>query len=209
MPSRKYGRGSEKYAMHVKGMELPGYDPRGQFGMGLNYATANRGGDHCSGYTTFEELFGPIDPFSAEGKGELVSKIQNETCVRNSAVLCTFGEWITESYLKELLKTSTGFDFTKEKLDRMGERIFNLERAFNIWEGFTRADDTLPERLLKEPLKKGKSKGHVVDLEAMLNDYYEFRGWDLKTGIPTGKKLEELGLAEVVKELKRNRKLPA
>lgn len=207
--ARVIKKGSEKYAMQVKGLELPGYDPRGQFGMGLNYATANRGGCHCTGYTTFDEVTGPIDPFSAKGKGEFIFKVQNDTALRNSAVLCTFGEWITKAYLKDLLRTATGFDFTKDVLDKIGERIFNLERAFNVREGFTRADDTLPERLLKEPLREGKSKGHVVDLEPMLEEYYEARGWDAKTGIPTRKKLEELGLDDVARELKRLGKLPA
>ncbi|MFH1821384.1 MAG: aldehyde ferredoxin oxidoreductase C-terminal domain-containing protein, partial [Methanobacteriota archaeon] len=207
--AKKIKKGSEKYAMHVKGLELPGYDPRGQFGMGLNYATANRGGCHCTGYTTFDEVTGPIDPFSAKGKGELIHRIQNEAALRNSVVLCTFGEWITKSYLRELLRTATGLSFTKDELDEMGERIFNLERAFNVREGFTGKDDTLPKRLLKEPLKEGKSKAHVVELGTMLRDYYGVRGWDLKTGIPSRKKLEGLGLSDVAKELKRLRKLPS
>jgi len=204
-----FKNGSERYAMHVKGLELPGYDPRGQFGMGLNYATANRGGCHCSGYTTFVEVTGPVNPYTAEGKGELIFKIQNDAALRNSAVLCTFGEWITRAHLPELLKTETGLDYTKEDLSKMGERIFNLERAFNVREGFSRADDTLPARLLEEPLKEGKSKDHVVKLEAMLEDYYRVRGWDQRTGVPTKSKLEELGLGDVADELDGVGKLPA
>ena len=204
--SKKIGKGAEKYAMHVKGLELPAYDPRGQFGMGLNYATANKGGDHCSGYTTYEEVIGPINRFSARGKGNLVYRIQNETCVKNSAILCTFGEWGTHKYLSALIKTTTGLDFTKHSVEKIGGRIFNLERAFNIREGFTAEDDTLPERLLTKPLRAGQSKGYVVDLKPMLKDYYKLRGWD-KKGIPTRKKLEKLGLNDVADELVGIRKL--
>ncbi len=204
-----FKNGSEKYAIHVKGLELSGYDPRGQFGMGLNYATANRGGCHGSGYTTFVEVTGPVNPYKAEGKGDLIFKIQNDTALRNSAVLCTFGEWITRAHLPELLKTETGLSFTVEELSRMGERIFNLERAFNIREGFSRAEDTLPARLLEEPLKEGKSQGHVVELDVMLEDYYRARGWDRKTGVPTRSKLEELGLGDVADELASIGKLSA
>ena len=87
--------------------------------MGLNYAAANRGGCHCSGYTTFDEVTGLIDPFSAKGKGEFIFRIQNDAALKNSAVLCTFGKWITKSYFRELLRTGTGLDFTKEDLDKM------------------------------------------------------------------------------------------
>ncbi|MBS7648740.1 aldehyde ferredoxin oxidoreductase family protein, partial [Candidatus Bathyarchaeota archaeon] len=129
--SKVFGKGSESYAMHVKGLELPAYDPRGQFGMGLNYATANRGGDHCSGYTTFDEIFDQ-KRFETKGKGELVVKRQNETCARNSMIYCTFGDWGLEDFINDLLTAATGISFNKEKLDRIGERVFNLERAFNV-----------------------------------------------------------------------------
>jgi len=201
------GKGSEKYAIHVKGLELPAYDPRGQFGMGLNYATANRGGCHCSGYTTYDEVVGPLNRFETKGKGKLVFKRQNEACVRNSIILCTFGEWGVGDFLEELLTAATGISFTKEKLDKIGERIFNLERAFNVREGFSRKDDTLPIRLLTEPLKEGPAKGHSVKLEPMLDEYYKARGWDVKTGIPTKEKLEELGLKDVAEELEKLGKL--
>ena len=201
------GKGSEKYAMHVKGLELPAYDPRGQFGMGLNYATANRGGCHNSGYTTYDEVVGPLNRFETRNKGELVFKRQNETCARNSIILCTFGEWGVGDFINELLTAATGISFTKEKLDEIGERIFNLERAFNIREGFSRKDDNLPLRLLTEPLKEGPAKGYVVSLEPMLNEYYKVRGWDVKTGVPTKEKLEELGLKDVAEELERLNKL--
>ena len=201
--AEKIGKGAEEFAMHVKGLELPAYDPRGQFGMGLNYATANRGGCHTTGYTTYDEVTGPLDRFSTTGKAELVIRRQNETCARNSAILCKFGGWGTEPVVDELLTSATGIEFTADEYLRIGERIYNLERAFNIREGFTREDDNLPGRLLKEPLLKGPAKGHVVDLEPMLNEYYQLRGWDTDTGIPKRRKLEELGLNDVAKKLRQ------
>ncbi len=186
----------------------------------LTYATANRGGDHETGYTTYEEVIGssqegywwtrkPIiqDRFSTKDKGELVFVKQNETCVMNSAILCSFGMWGSGFVLDKLLTAVTGFDFNFPALVKAGERIFNLERAFNIREGFTRKDDRLPERLLVEPLKEGPSKGYVVNLEPMLEDYYKIRGWNEETGAPTEAKLEELNLKDVVDELKKFGKL--
>jgi len=218
--AEKIGKDTEKIAMNVKGLELPAYDPRGQFGMGLNYATANKGGDHETAFTTYEEVVGssqegywwtrkPIiqDRFSTEDKGELVFVKQNETCVMNSAIFCSFGMWGGGHVLDKLLTAATGFDFNFPVLVKAGERIFNLERAFNIREGFTRKDDRLPERLLVEPLKEGPSKGYLVNLEPMLEDYYKIRGWNKETGVPTEAKLEELNLKDVADELKKFGKL--
>jgi aldehyde:ferredoxin oxidoreductase len=217
--SEMIGGGSEKYAMHVKGLELPGYDPRGQFGMGLNFATANRGACHEVGYTTIEEVCNkpnegfwwdrkPIFPsrFSTEKQGELVFVKQNEYCVQNSAIACSFGMWGLGSVLDKLLTAATGLDFNFSSLFKTGERIFNLGRAFNIREGLARRDDKLPERFLTTPLEAGPSKGHVVELEPMLKDYYRIRDWNEETGVPTEKKLNELGLEDVAEELRKSGK---
>ncbi len=199
--AERIGRGAEEYAMHVKGLELPAYDPRGQYGMGLNYATANRGGCHTTGYTTYDEVTGPLDRFTTTGKAELVIRRQNETCARNSAILCKFGGWGTEPVMDELLTSATGIEFTADSIFLAGERVYNLERAFNIREGFARENDNLPRRLLDEPLPRGPARGHVVKLKPMLDEYYQLRGWDDTTGIPDRRKLEELGLSDVAREL--------
>ncbi len=111
--------------------------------------------------------------------------------------------------LVEMLNAVTGMEYKPGDAFKIGERIVNVERAFNVREGFSRKDDTLPRRFLEEPLSEGPSKGHVCDLEPMLDAYYKFRGWDVKTGLPTRTKLEELGLSEIAAELEKMGKLPS
>jgi aldehyde:ferredoxin oxidoreductase len=204
--SEKIGKSAERYAMQVKGLELPAYDPRGQKGMGLNYATANRGGCHETGYTTYDEVYGPkpVDRFSEEGKPKLVKRLQDDTCYCNSAIICLFGpidvRWQGEPMIDKLLTAATGYTFNYQTLKTIGERIYNIERAFNIREGFDNRTDTLPERLLTEELHEGPSLGHIVKLEPMLREYYETRGWN-SNGVPTREKLRELGLGYVADEI--------
>ena len=206
----KIGKGSEKYAMHVKGLELPGYDVRGAKAHGLNYATAYTGADHNRGYA-FQEIFGipipyEVDRFAAQGKGKLTKwnqDVRSVTC--DAATMCAFlldmaVPAIATQNTADLMEAVTGLKYTAEEVEAVGERINNLARAFNVREGFTREDDTLPERLMTEPLKEGGSKGQFIskdDLKLMLDEYYTARGWDVKTGAPTREKLEELGLGYV------------
>jgi aldehyde:ferredoxin oxidoreductase len=208
--AEKIGKGSEKYAMHVKGLELPGYDVRGAKAHGLNYATAYTGADHNRGYA-FQEIFGipipyEVDRFAAQGKGKLTKwnqDVRSVTC--DAATMCAFlldmaVPAIATQNTADLMEAVTGLKYTAEEVEAVGERINNLARAFNVREGFTREDDTLPERLMTEPLKKGGSKGQFIskdDLKLMLDEYYTARGWDVKTGAPTREKLEELGLGYV------------
>lgn len=205
------GKTAERYAMQVKGLELPAYDPRGQKGMGLNYATANRGGCHETGYTTYDEIYGPspVDRFSVSGKANIVKRLQDDTCYGNSAIICLFGpidvRWQGEPVIDRLLIAATGYEFNLETLKRVGERIYNIERAFNVREGFDRRRDILPERLLTEELPGGPSKGHVVELEPMLKEYYEIRGWDVN-GVPTQHGLHDLDLDFVANELRTPKK---
>jgi len=208
--AEKIGKGSEKYAMHVKGLELPAYDPRGSKAQGVNYATAYCGADHNRGYA-IQEIFGHSIPFSVnrfdiKRKGELTAFNQDmRTAIGDCTTFCifVFDMALAESAFQiigNLLSALTGFEYTQDDFMKVGERINNIARAFNVREGFTRAQDTLPNRLLTEPLKAGASKGHALsknDLDEMLDEYYTKRGWDLNTGNPKREKLVELGLEYV------------
>ena len=199
--AEKIGKGSDRYAMQVKGMELPGYDPRGAMALALNYATSNVGGNHCIGYSPMEivGLPEPVDPFTTEKKGLLAKSNQETVAIGETGIVCLFplffGMIPLELYGR-MLSTVTGVkEFSDEGfLLKLGERIWNLERMFNVREGFGRKDDILPARFLKESLTEGNRAHHTVDLEVMLDDYYRVRGWDVETGIPTEEKLKELSI---------------
>ncbi len=189
--------GCPELSMSVKGLELPAYDPRGAKGIGLNYATANRGGCHVTGYTISPEILGcpeKIDPLSYEGKAMWVKAFQDLTCVVNSAVNCLFTTFAlgAEDYAV-LLSAVTGRELNSEEVMKIGERIYNLERLIMNMYGFDGKDDVLPERLLKEPLPEGPAKGEVVDLERLKEEYYNLRGWI--NGKPTEEKLKELEIS--------------
>ncbi len=198
-------------AMVVRGQELPAYDPRGVQGHGLGYATSNRGGCHLRAYMISPEVLGvprPVDRFDTKGKPEMVKHFQDVFAVVDSLVLCkftTFALWV-EDYTS-LLAGATGWDMTEEELCRIGERIYNAERVFNVLSfGDGRQYDTLPRRLLEEPMPEGPSKGHVVRLSEMIDEYYRLRGW--KDGRPTRAKLEELGLKWLADKLEEEGLLP-
>jgi len=185
-----------EYAMQVKGLELPAYDPRGSMGQALNFATSNRGACHLTGYLIGMELLGVpklVDRFSL-AKSDLLVLKQNQSAVEDSLVVCKFvGFALGLEYQVRFLNIVTGKDYTIDKLIEIGERIYTLERLFNIREGFSRKDDTLPIRFLKEPLQEGPSKGYEVPLEKLLEDYYRIRRWD-ENGIPTDEILQKLNL---------------
>ncbi len=191
----KYG--CPELSMSVKKQEMPAYDGRGVQGMGLEYATSNRGGCHVRGYLTSPEILGipeKLDPLVTEGKAGWLKTFQDLTAVVDSAGICLFTTFaIGLPEISSMLRTATGINATDEEILKAGERIWNLERMFNIKAGFTAADDTLPPRLLKEPLQSGPAKGKVVELEKMLPEYYEVRGWGVD-GVPTAEKLEELSI---------------
>jgi aldehyde:ferredoxin oxidoreductase len=212
--AEKIEQNSDQYAMHVKGLELPGYDVRGAKAHGLNYATSFTGADHNRGYA-IQELFGhtipfPADRFDYERKGELTKwnqDIRSATC--DCATMCAFvlDTALAPNALQNtasLMTAVTNIDFEPESILKVGERINNLARAFNIRAGFGRADDTLPNRLMTESIKAGPSKGHTIhqeDFDTMLDEYYNARGWDLKEGVPTKKKLKALNLEYVIEYL--------
>lgn len=189
--------GHPELSMSVKKQEMPAYDGRGVQGMALEYATSNRGGCHVRGYLTSPEILGvpvKLDPLVTTDKASWLKIFQDLTAVVDSVGIClftTFGIGLPE--ISEMLRGATGMSCSDEEVLKAGERIWNLEKLFNLKAGFTKKDDTLPERLLKEPLPNGPGKGKVAELETMLKEYYELRGWDEK-GVPTGEKLEELAL---------------
>lgn len=189
--------GAPELAMQVKGVELPAYDPRGMKAQGLGYATSNRGGCHLRGNMLGPEILGSpkmIDRFSSRGKAGLLIVLQHTAAVLDSLSVCKFSHFaLGDEFYARLLSAATGHEFRAQDLQRIGEKIWNLERLFNLREGFTRADDTLPPRLLSEAPAEGPSRGQTVDLGPMLDEYYRFRGWDL-AGRPTPDKLKDLGL---------------
>ena len=207
--AQKLDKGSERFAMNVKGLELPAYDSRAVQITGLAYAVANRGGDHVTAYIqgpTFLDI-----PFlcipDSQIKDSLVADpeevhilvdLENVMTALDTLGACKFmGFCVASDEWVELVAHCLGRDFTYDDLMRVGERAYNLARVFNVREGVTRADDTLPPRLLEEPLTEGPAAGKVNEnLPAMLDKYYELRGWDKATGKPTPEKLKELGLEE-------------
>lgn len=194
--AEKYGY--PEYSMTAKKQEMPAYDPRGQQGIGLNYATSNRGGCHVRGYMTSPEVLGipeKVDPDATEGKAALLKAFQDLTGLVDSAGVCLFVTFaIGLPEIAAQLRTATGLDISDDEYYQVGDRIWNLERLFNLRAGFSKQDDTLPPRLLNEPMKDGPHKGRVVELDVMLPEYYSLRGWD-EEGVPTPEKLQELGLA--------------
>ncbi len=188
---------SGQLAMHAKKLELPAYDPRGYTGMALSLATNNRGGCHQKAYLiATESINAPfeIDRFSESGKAGIVKLYQDTTAVIDSMGVCLFTNFaLNPDHYAKMLSALTDLDINIGKTLEIGERIWNIEKLFNIREGFSRKDDDLPQRLKSEPLKKGHSKNHVVDLENLLDEYYKLRGWD-KEGVPTKETLGKLGL---------------
>jgi len=193
-----YGR--PELSMTVKRMEMPAYDPRGMKGQGLAYATSNRGGCHLRANMLGPEILGVpkmIDRFATLGKAGLLINIQNLNAVLDSLSVCKFTAFaMKEDYYARLLSAAWGEAIEPQELLLLGERIWNAERLFNLAAGFDRSDDTLPARLLHEPVPAGPSAGQVVDLPPMLDEYYISRGWD-EGGRPSPAKLGRLGLGDL------------
>ncbi len=191
----KYGH--PELSMTVKGQEFPAYDPRGVQGMGLTYATSNRGACHLRGYTIASEVLGipeKTDPLVTDGKPALVKAFQDATAAVDSAGICVFttNAWTMDDIAPQIAAACEG-EWTAENLLETGERIWNMERQFNLDAGITAKDDTLPQRLLKDAAKTGPAKGKVNELGKMLPEYYQLRGWT-SDGVPTADTLARLGL---------------
>ena len=189
--------GHPELSMSVKGLEIPAYDPRGLKGMALSYATCNRGGCHLRGYMVGTEAIATpfeIDRFADQGKPGLVKLFQDNAAIIDSLGACIFTQFaINPDHYALLWSAVTGIPTTGKEILKKGERIWTLERLYNLREGFTIDDDTLPNRILNEPFKFGHSKGITIDLKEMLDEYFQLRKWNEK-GEVSKEKLEELGL---------------
>lgn len=214
------GRGSENYALHVKGLELFQADPRGLKAYALGYAVASRGGDHLRSEPSFEfsedaeageRIYGHRDAafrLKYKGKGRVVKHYEEWSALSDCLEVCKNTvvnmEIVDYDLAARLMRTAAGWDVSGDEIQMICERVVNLEKAFNTREGLTREDDSLPHRFTHEPLppESGPSAGSVVELEPMLDEYYQVRGWDIDTGRPTAKKLQQLGLIKEAQELK-------
>lgn len=205
--SEKIGKGSEYYADHVKGLEMPAWEPRAFWGHALSVCLSDRGACHTHSPVLDLDITGKLDRFSIEGKPEALKQGEEFTAAKDTLIHCLFVSQFTllsPSFCASLLSSATGIDFDEKKFLLVGERIINLTRLFNVREGVTRKDDYLPKRLMEQAHTIGPTSGKVLTkdlLDKMLDRYYELRGWDTKTGVPTRTKLETLGLAEFVSEL--------
>ena len=211
--AERIGRGTEKFVMTVKKQEIAGQEPRAQKSMGLAAVTAARGADHLYAFPVLDEAgfdkeikerFGEqylpemADRLSPKYKGIMVKECEDFMVMIESVGLCKYGTQIPpEFYYDDValtLKIHNGLDFTGAQLQEIGERIVNLNRLFNARFGVTRKDDCLPDRLTKEKAPLGPSAGEVVELDMMLTEYYDVRGWDQETGLPLKETLKRLGL---------------
>ena len=202
----------EEHALHVKGLELPMHEPRAQKTIGLSYATSNRGACHMRAFTGYVDIYGYDVPdleiysddyprHATEGKAELQVLMQNLFSVYDSMCGCKFSyppgtEDIRVTQLADLLGLATGLELDREDVLEFGERIFSMKRLFNVREGVTRADDTLPSMFTEQAHEEGSNAGEVVELAGMLEEYYELRGWD-EQGRPTEEHLADIGMAEI------------
>jgi aldehyde:ferredoxin oxidoreductase len=197
--ARAIGNGSERFAMHVKGMEFPAYEPRGAFGSGLSYAVSPRGACHRRAWPPAKEILGGYPPYTIEGKAAMIKDLYDENCVLHSLLVCDMpAKFIPLSLddYSQYLHASSGASFSKGDFLKIAERIETLIRMFNNREGFTRKDDTLPYRTLNEPLPDGPAKGQCIgeeNLNKMIDEYYALRGWDA-SGVPTQETLKKHGL---------------
>jgi aldehyde:ferredoxin oxidoreductase len=204
--SEKIGMGSEKFAMHVKGLEMPMHDPRAFKGMGLQYAISNRGACHLQGLIlrveqgeriTDLKIYERLDRLEIKGKGKVLAIVQNWHEVLESLIICKF-LGIPPGHVPGLYTLTTGISITLEQMLQAGERIYNIKRMFNVKCGITREDDTLPYRIMYERLSEGGTLGHLIspeDLDVMLNEYFAARGWN-ENGVPRDETLKRLGLLE-------------
>jgi len=188
--SQRIGKESSRFAMHVKGLEFPAYEPRGAFGSGLSYAVSPRGACHRRAWPPAKEILGDYPPFTTEGKAEMIKDLYDQNCVLHSLLVCDMPAKFIPLSLDDYsnyLQAVTGESFSTDDFLNIAGRIETLIRMINLREGFSREDDTLPHRTLFEPLPDGPAKGQFIGLEnlnRMIDDYYACRGWDSR-GVPT------------------------
>jgi aldehyde:ferredoxin oxidoreductase len=210
-----FGRGTDKFAIHVKGLEVSGQDGRTHRSIALGHATGARGADHLRSLVVVDQLgyedvaakrWGAdklpeiIDPYTEKYKANAVFESENAYCIRDALIVCWYSvSWPPIFWMEDfatMLPSATGESFfgKVENLTKIAERQVTLKRLFNAREGITKKDDRLPDRFTKEPMPDGPGKGQTVDLEPMLHDYYVLRGWDLETGLPTNDTMKRLSL---------------
>jgi aldehyde:ferredoxin oxidoreductase len=195
------GGGSDRFAMQVKGMEFPAYDPRGAFGSGLSYAVSPRGACHRRAWPPAKEILGGVPPYTIEGKGEMIRDLYRENCIFHSLLVCDMPAKFIPLSLDDYARyyeAVTGVVVSQDDFRDMAGRTETLIRMFNSREGFTRADDTLPYRTLHEPLPDGPGKGQCIgeeNLNRMIDDFYACQGWDA-AGVPTEATLRRYDIAE-------------
>jgi aldehyde:ferredoxin oxidoreductase len=204
--AERIGKGSQDLLYCFKKVEVAGHSARALKGMSVGYATGTRGGSHHDARPTLQYM-GEFDRTKTDRQALFAVKTQNFTAMNDSLTQCRFasergyGGTINDNYMK-MINSVTGWGLSLADVEKVGDGIYNLERAFNCREGIRRQDDTIPARTLNQPIPAGPSKGMYtprVEFEAMLNEYYQLRGWDAK-GVPTIAKLKELGLAEIGKD---------
>ena len=194
-----YGEEALQYSMTVKKQEMPAYDPRGIQGHGITYAVNNRGGCHIKGYMISPEILGvpeKLDRFELEGKPAYAKVFHDLTAVIDSMGMCIFTTFgLGAQDYADIYNAVCGDTYTADTIMEAGDRIWTLEKIFNLRAGIDKSQDTLPKRLLEEPIPGGPSEGHVHQLDKLLPEYYAVRGWD-ENSIPTEATLKKLGLEE-------------
>lgn len=225
--AKKIGRGAEKYAMHVKGLDIPAQDGRAQKSMAIAHATSVRGADHLRHCSFYDEIGFPdaiakrfgkqylpemADRLSIKYKGILAKECEDFATIVNSLLVCVTGAFwppiMWWDNLSQIYTVVTGIKTAVTDLKKVADRIVNLKRAYNIRLGLTKKHDTLPERFLREPAPDGPCRGHIVKLKPMIDEYYAERGWDQKTGLIPLSKLKELELNDVIIQLKTLGRIP-
>ncbi len=212
--AERIGKGSEEYAMHAKGLEMPGYEPRAMKALGMHFALNNAGANHCYGYAS-QEMGNPtprlLDAAADEGKGDVIKYNQDHVAALELVNACVFPannlEFFGLELIADMLVAASGDTKfgSADYLWHVGEKVYNLERCFNIRDGFSRKDDILPKRMYNEPLQGGLRDGEIIRKpDVIIDEYYGARGWD-KNGIPTQETLKKLGLAEVNKDIAKFR----
>ncbi|RPI56804.1 MAG: hypothetical protein EHM56_04175 [Chloroflexi bacterium] len=198
--SERIGRGSERFAIHSKGLEFPAYDPRAGFGTGLTYAVTARGGCHRRALPPGREVLGGVPPYTVEGKAAMIKELFDERTLYHSLLVCDYagsGLAIPFTRYAEFIAAVTGTLYSQEELAEAADRIETTTRLFNLRQGLGRQDDTLPARILEEPLPDGPARGQLFGregLERMKDEYYALRGWDA-AGVPLPETLARLGIA--------------